>query len=38
MVDGYIKALDTPYNLKKENGVDDMEKVFIKLTREVKSE
>ncbi|MBK7095371.1 MAG: ABC transporter ATP-binding protein [Saprospiraceae bacterium] len=38
MVDGYIKALDTPYNLKKENNVDDMEKVFIKLTREGKSE
>jgi ABC-2 type transport system ATP-binding protein len=33
MVDGYIKALDTPNNLKKENNVDDMEKVFIKLTR-----
>ena len=38
MVDGYIKALDTPYNLKKGNNVDDMEKVFIKLTREGKSE
>lgn len=35
MVDGYIKALDTPENLKKEHNVSDMEKVFIKLTREM---
>ena len=33
MVDGYIKTLDTPQNLKEENNSDDMEKVFIKLTR-----
>lgn len=35
MVDGYIKALDTPHNLKVKNNVDDLEKVFIKLTRNV---
>lgn len=33
MVDGYIKALDTPHNLKKLMNVEDMEKVFVKLTR-----
>ena len=33
MVDGFIKALDTPENLKKQLNVDDMEQVFIKLTR-----
>lgn len=33
MVDGYIKALDTPDSLKKLMNVEDMEKVFVKLTR-----
>ncbi|MEZ4908545.1 MAG: ABC transporter ATP-binding protein [Saprospiraceae bacterium] len=33
MVDGYIKALDSPENLKKSLNVDNMEQVFIKLTR-----
>jgi len=33
MVDGYIKAMDTPENLKKHMNVENMEKVFVKLTR-----
>jgi len=33
MVDGRIEALDTPAGLKKQFGVDSMEKVFISLAR-----
>ncbi len=33
MVDGKIEALGTPLELKKEFGVDSVEKVFIKLAR-----
>ena len=33
MVDGNIKALDTPENLKKNLNVDNMQAVFIKLAR-----
>lgn len=36
MVDGSIKALDTPYNLKKEFGVSSMDEVFYKLAREAR--
>lgn len=36
MVDGSIKALDTPYNLKKEFGVGSMDEVFYKLAREAR--
>ena len=34
MVDGKIRALDSPKNLKKEFGVDNMDKVFRRLARE----
>lgn len=33
MVDGKIEALDTPAGLKKQFGVDSVEKVFVKLAR-----
>ena len=33
MVDGEIKALDTPENLKKQFEVDNMQDVFVKLAR-----
>ncbi len=33
MVEGEIKALDTPENLKKHFGVDNMQEVFVKLAR-----
>ena len=33
MVNGRIEALDSPKNLKKEFGVDNMNKVFLKLAR-----
>jgi len=33
MVDGRIEALDTPENLKADNGVDRVEDVFLKLAR-----
>jgi len=33
MVDGQIKALDTPENLKKSFEVDNMQEVFLKLAR-----
>jgi ABC-2 type transport system ATP-binding protein len=33
MVDGKIEALDTPENLKKQFGVESVEKVFVKLAR-----
>ncbi|MBT1695294.1 ABC transporter ATP-binding protein [Fulvivirgaceae bacterium PWU4] len=36
MVDGSIKALDTPYNLKREFGVGSMDEVFYKLAREAR--
>jgi ABC-2 type transport system ATP-binding protein len=36
MVDGSIRALDTPYNLKKEFGVSSMDEVFYKLAREAR--
>ncbi|MDR2122179.1 MAG: ABC transporter ATP-binding protein [Flavobacteriaceae bacterium] len=36
MVDGKIKALDTPGNLKKEFNSDNMDEVFTKLAREAK--
>jgi ABC-2 type transport system ATP-binding protein len=33
MVDGYIKALDTPENLKKSHGAETMDEVFFNLAR-----
>jgi ABC-2 type transport system ATP-binding protein len=33
MVDGHIKALDTPAKLKKQFNVDTMNEVFLNLTR-----
>jgi len=36
MVDGYIKALDTPANLKKQFSVDTIDKVFFELARNAK--
>lgn len=36
MVDGHIKALDTPGNLKKQFEVDNMYDVFLKLARSAK--
>ena len=33
MVDGRIKALDTPSNLKKQYSVDSMNKVFFEIAR-----
>ena len=35
MVDGYIKALDTPGGLKKQFNSDDMDDVFLKLARKL---
>ena len=36
MVDGVIKALDTPAGLKKTYGADSMDEVFLKLARDAK--
>lgn len=36
MVDGRVEALDTPYNLKKQFGVESMDEVFYHLAREAK--
>ena len=36
MVDGQIRALDSPANLRKQYGADSMEQVFYKLAREAK--
>ena len=36
MVDGHIKALDTPRQLKQQFGVETMYDVFLRLTREAK--
>lgn len=36
MVDGYIKALDTPSNLKKQFGTETMDEVFYELARGAK--
>lgn len=36
MVDGEIKALDTPENLKKQFGVETMDEVFYELARKAK--
>ena len=36
MVDGQIRALDTPENLRKKYQADTMEQVFYKLAREAK--
>ena len=36
MVDGYIKALDTPGNLKKQFSANSMDEVFYGLAREAK--
>lgn len=36
MVDGYIKALDTPTNLKKQFGAETMDEVFYELARGAK--
>lgn len=36
MVDGYIKALDTPTNLKKQFGSETMDEVFYELARGAK--
>jgi ABC-2 type transport system ATP-binding protein len=36
MVDGEMKALDTPYNLKKQFGVASMDEVFYELARGAK--
>jgi ABC-2 type transport system ATP-binding protein len=33
MVDGYIRALDTPENLKKSHGAETMDEVFFNLAR-----
>ncbi|MFT6865981.1 MAG: ABC-2 type transport system ATP-binding protein [Cyclobacteriaceae bacterium] len=33
MVDGYVKALDTPANLKQSHGADSMDEVFYELAR-----
>lgn len=33
MVDGYVKALDTPANLKKSHGATSMDEVFYELAR-----
>jgi len=33
MVDGRIDALDTPENLKKQFGADNMDEVFVRLAR-----
>ena len=36
MVDGQIRALDSPANLRKQYGAESMEQVFYKLAREAK--
>ena len=36
MVDGEMKALDTPRNLKKQFGVDSMDAVFYEMARGAK--
>ena len=36
MVDGQIRALDSPANLRKQYEADSMEQVFYKLAREAK--
>ena len=36
MVDGHIKALDTPRQLKQQFGVETMYDVFLRLAREAK--
>ncbi len=36
MVDGYIKALDTPYKLKQQFSADSMDDVFYELARNAK--
>jgi ABC-2 type transport system ATP-binding protein len=36
MVDGHIRALDTPTNLKKQFGVSSMDEVFFELARGAK--
>ncbi len=38
MVDGRIDALDTPYNLKRQFGVESMDEVFTQLARKAKRE
>jgi ABC-2 type transport system ATP-binding protein len=36
MVDGFIRALDTPYNLKQQFSASSMDEVFYGLAREAK--
>ena len=36
MVDGYIRALDTPTNLKKQFAASSMDEVFFELARGAK--